>query len=477
MQNGRPRLEDCTMTTHSTLASANRSTLPEAAHQAQPRRPLALPRGNGALRVVASLGVLSAVGLASAQAEAQTVADLAARGLCSTSGLSGISDQLAEAQMCLRPNAFVSFAPHAGVSLSSSGVRPFLQASARDALWAAAAKTPLTINSAFRTLADQYVLYYSGGCGLAAKPGSSNHQSGRAVDVGNYSAARSALESAGCKWLGSSDPVHFDCPGVDGRADAILAFQRLWNINHPGDLIDEDGDYGPQTEARLANTPAAGFAKGGCEEPPPPVECANGTAPFFWDCAGAIPGLTCTQINEPSDADSWSDNYLCAEQDVGLQWSYAGAIDGMRCIAVTEPADPGPWSDNYLCVPPNSPYVFTWSAAGDPGGDCVRFHEPEDPNTWDDNYLCWTFDDSPGAGGAGSGGAGGGWSSGGAGGGGWPVAGAGGDATGGAGMAGPPTFVHSDSSCSLSAAPGTPNHYLALGAGLLGLSLLRRRRR
>jgi len=394
--------------------------------------------------------------------------------------------------MCLRPDAFVTFAPHAGISLSSSGVRPYLQASARDALWAAAAKTPLTINSAFRTLADQYVLYYSGGCGLAAKPGASNHQSGRAVDVNNYSAARSALQAAGCTWLGSKDPVHFDCPGGDGRPDAVLAFQRLWNINNPGDLIDEDADYGPQTEARLAKSPANGFAKGGCKEPEPPVECAGGTAPFFWDCAGALGGLTCTQISEPSDPDSWSDNYLCAEQDVGLQWSNAGPIAGMRCIAVTEPADPNAWSDNYLCVPPDSPYVFTWSAAGKPAGDCVRFHEPQDPHTWDDNYLCWTIQEPGGAGGASGGGAAGdssggaGWSNGGSGGGGWPVGGAGGyatggsatggDATGGAGM--PPTYVHSDSGCSLARSPaGQSGTYFVLGVGLMGAGLVRRRRR
>ena len=134
----------------------------------------------------------------------------------------------------------------------------------------AASSQPLTINSAFRTLADQYVLYHSGGCGLAARPGSSNHQSGRAVDVQNYSAIRSILESEGCSWLGSRDPVHFDCPGGDQRSQAILAFQKLWNLNNPGDRISEDGAYGPQTESRLAATPAGGFANDGCGEDPPP---------------------------------------------------------------------------------------------------------------------------------------------------------------------------------------------------------------
>ena len=237
------------------------------------------------MRLVSSLALFAALLLA-LPARAQTVADLAARGECSTAGLEGLSRQLAEAQMCLRPGAFVEFAPHAGITLTSSRIHPYLQASARDALWAAAARTPIRVNSAFRTLADQYVLYHSGGCGLAAEPGRSNHQTGRAVDVADYASVRSSLERAGCTWLGSSDPVHFDCPGTDRRSDAILAFQRLWNANHPEDRIDEDGLYGPQTASRLGRSPARGFATGACA-PPPPVN----TPP-----RGALEGATCERV-------------------------------------------------------------------------------------------------------------------------------------------------------------------------------------
>ncbi|MEZ4246802.1 MAG: M15 family metallopeptidase [Polyangiales bacterium] len=158
------------------------------------------------MRCLLLLGLLLAFGFVPS-ARAQTVRDLANRGACSTAGLEGISAQLAEAQMCLRPGAFVRFAPAPGITLSSSRIHPFLQATARDALHRAAARTPITVNSAFRTLADQYVLYHSGGCGLAARPGQSNHQTGRAVDVADYSRVRSALEGAGCAWLGSSDPA------------------------------------------------------------------------------------------------------------------------------------------------------------------------------------------------------------------------------------------------------------------------------
>ncbi len=209
--------------------------------------------------------------MATSHASAQTVRNIAARGACSTAGVEGLSAQLAEAQRCLDPSAFVRFAPHPNITLSSGRVHPYAQATTRDALHRAAASRALTINSAFRTVADQYVLYHSGGCGLAARPGRSNHQSGRAVDVGSYSTVRSTLQAQGCRWLGSSDPVHFDCPGTDRRADSVRAFQRLWNANNPGDTITEDGIYGTQTANRLASSPAGGFAQGACDTDPDPM--------------------------------------------------------------------------------------------------------------------------------------------------------------------------------------------------------------
>lgn len=214
------------------------------------------------------LCVLVGVGLVGASASAQTVQDISNRGACSTAGVEAISAQLSEAQRCLNPSAFVRFAPHPGITLQSARVHPYAQASARDALHRAAADVPLTINSAFRTVADQYVLYNSGGCGVAATPGRSNHQSGRAVDVNNWSAARSALQAQGCTWYGAGDEVHFDCPGADLRDDSVRAFQSLWNANNPGDTIAVDGAYGPQTNARLAMSPAGGFAMDACEMTP-----------------------------------------------------------------------------------------------------------------------------------------------------------------------------------------------------------------
>ncbi|MEZ4391123.1 MAG: M15 family metallopeptidase [Polyangiales bacterium] len=211
-----------------------------------------------------------ALALAASSASAQTVANIAAQRRCSTANVVGISRQLVDTQLCMFPGMFVNVAPHAGISLSESRLFTLAQAGTRDAMWAAARTTPLQINSMFRTLADQYVLYFSGACGLAARPGNSNHETGTAVDLANWSAAMRAMTSAGCRHpYPGTDDVHFDCPGSDRRADSVRAFQRLWNTNNPGDRIAEDGAYGPMTEARLSRSPAAGFARTGCDVTPP----------------------------------------------------------------------------------------------------------------------------------------------------------------------------------------------------------------
>jgi hypothetical protein len=127
-----------------------------------------------------------------------------------------------------------------------------------------------------RTAAQQYLLYnwyQTGQCGisLAAKPGLSNHETGTAIDIEEYSAWRSTLEANGFRWLGSSDPWHFDYIGagaVDHRGLDVLAFQKLWNRNNPNDKIAEDGSWGPGTESRMRKSPANGFPVGAtCNAP------------------------------------------------------------------------------------------------------------------------------------------------------------------------------------------------------------------
>jgi hypothetical protein len=108
---------------------------------------------------------------------------------------------------------------------------------------------------------------------------------------------------------------------------------------------------------------------------------------FVWTSSGNTPeGYTCTLVYEPSDP-VWSDNYLCASNDIGLVFGYGGPYPGWRCTSINEPSDPDAWSDNYLCVPPDSPYYLQWSYGGPIGAAPINISDPEDPHPWFDNYL------------------------------------------------------------------------------------------
>jgi hypothetical protein len=203
---------------------------------------------------------------------------------CSTTSVKGLATQLIAEIQCMRPGSMKSIEGASGLSLGSA-VFPYLQTPAADALLVAqkARGTTMSINSALRTLPQQYLLYrwYQAkrcGISLAAEPGKSNHETAVAVDLQDAQAWRPAMTNAGFRWLGASDPVHFDFTGagaIDLRGLSVTAFQRLWNRNHPEDPIGEDGGYGTETEKRLARAPVGGFPKGagGCtadaSTPPP----------------------------------------------------------------------------------------------------------------------------------------------------------------------------------------------------------------
>ncbi|HEU4727576.1 MAG TPA: M15 family metallopeptidase [Kofleriaceae bacterium] len=215
-----------------------------------------------ALALVASCGVDEpSVGEATS---ALTVADFTTSS-CTTAVVIGLSTQIADEISCLSPSSLVRFSATSGISITSNAVLPFLAANARTDLQKVGS---VQVNSAFRTVAQQFLLlewFNRGRCGItaAAAVGRSNHESGRAVDLANASSRVTAMANHGWSHDVPGDPVHFDhLSSADIRGKDTLAFQRLWNRNHPGDRISEDGVYGPQTESRLKKSPATGFAAG-----------------------------------------------------------------------------------------------------------------------------------------------------------------------------------------------------------------------
>ncbi len=218
---------------------------------------------------------------------------------CTTTAVKGLATQLVQEIQCLRPNTFAKIDNTAGLALGAA-VFPYLQTNAASALVAAqkARGVTMSINSGLRTLPQQYLLYrwyQTGRCGigLAARPGTSNHESALAVDIEDNAGWRTAMQGKNFRWLGASDPVHYDFVGggtVDLRGLSVRAFQRLWNRNNPTETITEDGAYGPATEAKLAKSPIGGFAKGA------PADCNKTTSADGGADSGATPENT-----KPSD--------------------------------------------------------------------------------------------------------------------------------------------------------------------------------
>jgi hypothetical protein len=191
---------------------------------------------------------------------------------CTTASVDGLSRQIIAQARCIRPNAFVPLPSRPNLVIAPQ-VFPYLELEARDHLLKAVDARPkqkMTINSALRTVAQQYLVWRWSAtkrCGvpLATPPGQSNHEVGYALDIAEAASWRPALEAQDFKWLGPSDRVHFDYKSSSsaGRvATDVLAFQKLWNKNHPTDKIAEDGRYSPTTEQRLKQAPADGFALG-----------------------------------------------------------------------------------------------------------------------------------------------------------------------------------------------------------------------
>lgn len=198
---------------------------------------------------------------------------------CSTAIVDGLSRQIIRQSRCIDPNAFVAVPAQPNLE-TSSHVFLYMERSARDQLVHVLSShrgQTMTVHSALRTVAQQFLLRRwatSKRCGiqLATLPGESNHETGLALDIGEPSKWRSALEAQGFAWLGSIDKVHFDYKGKGASSRTgvdVMAFQQLWNRNHPDEPLAANGQYTAATEARLKSAPAGGFPVGpGCEKAP-----------------------------------------------------------------------------------------------------------------------------------------------------------------------------------------------------------------
>jgi hypothetical protein len=196
-----------------------------------------------------------------------------------TGRVRGLSRQIIVEMNNMMTGVLLNFEDLPGLTLGTGNhLNYYLQAAPKDALRAAlkqgmTAKPNLrmTINSAYRTVAQQHVLrqIYERGSRdlvpLAARPGRSNHEDGMAIDVENFGDWKPYLLNHDWQWQGGNDPVHFF--NTDGRDDigvlGVKAFQRVWNRFNPNDKMTVDGDFGAQSIARMNRSSIEGFVNVG----------------------------------------------------------------------------------------------------------------------------------------------------------------------------------------------------------------------
>jgi uncharacterized protein (TIGR03382 family) len=293
----------------------------------------------------------------STTASASTVSDYQYSG-CSTSVVLGLSRQISDEIGCEHPDGLTRFDATGNIILTSSSVLPYLAADAKAHLQSVAASRAVQINSAFRTIAQQYLLvrwHAEGRCGITATAavGNSNHESGRAIDVSNYSSLISAMRAKGWAHDVSGDPVHFDhLASPDIRGQDVLAFQKLWNRNNPDDHIAEDADYGPQTEARLKKSPATGFPIGAtCVDHQTAVEVVSVDGPD--KAPPATQAHFTLTVQNGTDTEWPATAVLVAPSDTQLHdtsW-----IDGTQIATLGTPVPPGGMGE--LSFDVTTPYV------------------------------------------------------------------------------------------------------------------------
>lgn len=98
-------------------------------------------------------------------------------------------------------------------------------------------------------------------------------------------------------------------------------------------------------------------------------------------------------IHLPEQGSGWHNNYFCWKSgfsDPHVRWSQRGPITNLKCTKIIEPSDPDTWNNNYLGVPRDSKFHFYWTnACRIAGRHCVQWNNSaEDPHIWHDNYLC-----------------------------------------------------------------------------------------
>lgn len=156
------------------------------------------------------------------------------------------------------------------------GLFPYVQPSVKKALenFLKDYGKPLTINSAYRSVVAQTVLYNNSNLApsIVGNPGESDHQNGASLDIEEWELIEKLITQPKYGWKqtykeeGKGDFSHFDyfkdIKAIKGNT--VKAFQTLWNKANPeSEQLAVDGDIGDlsvsETLKCINNSPAEGF--------------------------------------------------------------------------------------------------------------------------------------------------------------------------------------------------------------------------
>lgn len=219
-----------------------------------------------------------------------TIAQQAWRGCEAPAELiEGLTWQIAQSMNCLQPDALapLSLCSGAGCLTIDGPPKPeWLAPAAHDALLGISRDRaePVGVRWAFRDVALQHLFVKQAeniACPGAAASGSSDHNTGLAVNLTAWQALRGDLEAATFVQSDALDAIWlYDGPDAeDLTALNVLAFQELWNLNRAEEPIEADGRIGPQTRGAIERAPIAGFANSICGDPPEPPARDAGVLP------------------------------------------------------------------------------------------------------------------------------------------------------------------------------------------------------
>jgi hypothetical protein len=109
---------------------------------------------------------------------------------------------------------------------------------------------------------------------------------------------------------------------------------------------------------------------------------------FRFSSSSHINGWWCILMFETTE--SWHDNYLCTNRDIGMYWIWKKVCRAdLKCVAAVEPED-NRWHDNAICLSPDSNIELVWSSCSRVAQmDCIHLYDPVAPDYTRDNYLCW----------------------------------------------------------------------------------------